>query len=152
MQRNRFEGEPDLLPYAESGKRVRDLAQEEAESRQHNYIGTDHLVLALTREEISSQALRDAGIDPAKIWAKVHQRIGKGIGPVPQTLPLTPMAKAVLLRAGREAESGLIQEVTSIDILRSTVLEEEGIGPNVLREIGNLNAQNVNAKIPKSKR
>lgn len=72
--------------------------------------------------------------------------------PVPQTLPLTPAAKAVLLNAVIEAKSGLIQKVTSINILRAVVLEQRGIGADVLREIGDLNAQNINTKIPPSRR
>ena len=78
------------------------LAQAEAVAGRHEYIGTDHLLLALGRlpDSVAWRALNEHGVDPEQVRSAVRRLIEPGAGtPGEQTLPYTPSARAVMLRA-----------------------------------------------------
>ena len=69
--------------FTQRARRVLSLAHEEAERLHHNYIGTEHLLLGLIREEggIAGRVLRDLGLDPARVKEMVERLTGVGRNP-----------------------------------------------------------------------
>jgi len=91
--------------FSERARRVLSLAQEEAQRFNHNYIGTEHILLGLTRESDSTsmKVLEGLGTDPAKVSAAVEFIIGKGETTASGEIGLTPRAKKVIELAVDEA-------------------------------------------------
>jgi hypothetical protein len=113
-------------------------AQEEARERGHNFIGGEHLLLALLRQKGSAavRALEAMGVDLADVRAQVDAAIGTGSRAPSGHIPFTPSAKRVLECALREA---LQLEDTSIGtehVLLGIVREREGVAASVLMTYG----------------
>jgi ATP-dependent Clp protease ATP-binding subunit ClpC len=81
--------------FSERARRVLTLAQEEAQRFNHNYIGTEHILLGLVRETegVVARVLINLGIDLNKVRAAVEFIIGRGENPVEGEIGLTPRAK-----------------------------------------------------------
>src|SRR5947209_12830950 len=90
--RNRFD------KFTERARKVLSLAQEEAQRFQHNYIGTEHLLLGLVRlnEGTAIKVLNDLGVDVSKVRAAIEHIIGRGDRIVLGEIGLTPRAKKVI--------------------------------------------------------
>ena len=84
--------------FTKRARRVLTLAQEEAQRLNHNYIGTEHLLLGLVREEngVAVRVLRDLGADPKKIREQIEHTVGRGQRTMYGKLSLTPRTKRVI--------------------------------------------------------
>ena len=84
--------------FTERARKVLQLAQEEAQRFNHNYIGTEHLLLGLVREGdgVAARVLNNMGVQLPKVRSAVEFIIGRGEGAVIGDIGLTPRAKKVL--------------------------------------------------------
>jgi len=114
------------------------LAQEEAQRLQHNYIGTEHLLLGLIREGegVAAKVLNNLGIDLEKARSSVESIIGRGNRVVIGELGLTPRAKKVIGLAMDEARHLHHHYLGTEHLLLGLVREGQGIGAGVLASLG----------------
>ncbi len=114
------------------------LAQEEAQRFQHNYIGTEHLLLGLIREGegVASQVLKNLVVDVDQIRQTVETIIGRGERAVSGDVGLTPRSKKVIEFAVYEARNLSHQFVGTEHILLGLLSEGEGIAAEVLAGAG----------------
>lgn len=119
-------------------RRALGLAQEEAQRLGHNYIGTEHILIGLIREEdgVAAQVLNELGVDLAKVRAAVEQFVGKGERQGQGEVGLTPRAKKVLEFAIDEARRLGHHYVGTEHILLGLVREREGIAAGILEQLG----------------
>src|SRR4030065_684423 len=91
--------------FTERARRVLPLAQEEAQRFNHNYIGTEHLLLGLVREGegVAAKVLANMGVELNKVRSAVEFIIGRGDRMVMGEIGLTPRAKKVIELAGARA-------------------------------------------------
>jgi hypothetical protein len=106
-------------------------AQKEADSLRHNYIGTEHLMLA-----IAKRGIEGVSYDAAR--GQVVERIGEGEEPWVEGLPrpFTPRAKRVLEAALNDAVDAGREQFGPDDILLAIVSDSRGVGGEVLRDLG----------------
>ena len=129
-----------LERFTQRARRVLTLAQEEAERLSHNYIGTEHLLLGLIREEngVAGRVLRDLGAKPERVAEMVERMTGAGRRTPAGKLDLTPRTKQVIEYAVDEARKlghsyigtehlllGLIRQETGITVSQ-TILKYDG--------------------------
>ena len=114
------------------------LAQEEAQRLQHNYIGTEHLLLGLIREGegVAAKMLNNLGIDLDKARSSVESIIGRGNRVVKGEIGLTPRAKKVIALAVDEARRLHHHYLGTEHLLLGLVREGQGIGAGVLESLG----------------
>lgn len=124
--------------FNEQARNVLTLAQEEAAHFNHNYVGTEHLLLGLIREEksIAAQVLRELGIELSKVRRDVEYIIGRGDRVVIGEVGLTPRAKKVIELAVDEARRLNHDYVGTEHLLLGLVREGEGIAAGVLEQLG----------------
>jgi hypothetical protein len=124
--------------FNEAARRVVVLAQEEARLLRHNYIGTEHLLLALTHlaEGPVAAALRSAGVDLEEARSEVLGIIGQGTKEPGGHIPFTPRAKHVLELSLSEARRRGRPYIGTEQILWGLLREGEGVGVGVLRSRG----------------
>src|SRR6478752_7419703 len=91
--------------FTERARKVLTLAQEEAQRFNHNYIGTEHLLLGLVREGdgVAAKVLNNLGVELSKVRSAVEFIIGRGEKSVAGEIGLTPRAKKVIELAVEEA-------------------------------------------------
>ncbi|PKZ18364.1 ATP-dependent Clp protease ATP-binding subunit ClpC [Gardnerella leopoldii] len=120
--------------FTDRARRVIVLAQEEARSLQHNYIGTEHILLGLIREGegIAAKALSSKGVDLEGTRKQVEEMIGKGTVSPAGHIPFTPHAKQVLELSLREALQLGHSYIGTEHILLGLIREGEGVGTQVL--------------------
>src|SRR6058998_1490877 len=120
--------------FTERARQVVVLAQEEARTLKHNYIGTEHLLLGLLREEegIGPRVLEDLGFTLAGVRGQVEQIIGQGEELTTGQIPFTPRAKKVLELSLREALSLGHNYIGTEHILLGLVRENEGVAARIL--------------------
>ncbi len=126
------------------GKRVLSLAQEEAQRFNHNYIGTEHLLLGLVRmnEGVSATVLNNLGVQLNRVRSSVELIIGRGDRIVLGEIGLTPRSKKVIELALKEARRMNQEYVGPEHLLLGLVREGEGIAAGVLESLG-VNLWNV---------
>jgi ATP-dependent Clp protease ATP-binding subunit ClpA len=114
------------------------LAQEEARLLQHNYIGTEHLLLGLVREEegIAARALVQLGISLQVVRDEIERVIGQGGEASPSHIPFTPRAKQVLELSQREALQLGHTYIGTEHLLLGLIREGEGVASQVLVRLG----------------
>jgi ATP-dependent Clp protease ATP-binding subunit ClpC len=114
------------------------LAQEEAKRLQHNYIGTEHLLLGLIREGdgVAAKVLNNLGVDLDKASSSVESVLGRGNRVVTGELGLTPRAKKVIELAVDEARHLHHHYLGTEHLLLGLVREGQGIGARVLESLG----------------
>ncbi len=124
--------------FNEAARRVVVLAQEEARLLRHNYIGTEHLLLALTHlaEGPVAAALRSAGVDLEDARSKVLEIIGQGAQEPSGHIPFTPRAKTVLELSLSEARRLGQSHIGTEHILLGLLREGEGVGAHALLSLG----------------
>ncbi len=124
--------------YTDRAKRVLMLAQEEARRFNHNYIGTEHLLLGLVREGegIAAKVLYDMGVDLTKVRSAVEFIIGRGERVNQGDISLTPRAKKVIELAAEEARRLGHNYIGTEHLLLGLVREGEGIAAGVLESLG----------------
>jgi len=122
--------------FTERARQVVVLAQEEARSLKHNYIGTEHLLLGLLREEegIAAQVLTTLDVNLDEVRMQVAQIVGMGDEVAAGQIPFTPRAKKVLELALREALSLGHNYIGTEHILLGLIKENEGVAARILLE------------------
>jgi ribosomal protein L37AE/L43A len=134
--------------FTERARHAMRLAQEEAQRLQHNYIGTEHLLLGLLREEkgVAGNVLTRLGVDLERARQAVEGVVGRGDQLVSGELGLTPRAKKVIELAVDEARRLHHHYIGTEHLLLGLLREGEGIGAGVLERFG-LSLQEVRANI-----
>lgn len=124
--------------FTERARKVLSLAQEEAQRFQHNYIGTEHLLLGLVREEegVAAKVLLKLGVELNRVREAVEFIIGRGDRIVLGEIGLTPRAKKVIELAIDEARSMKHHYIGTEHLLLGLVREGEGIAAGVLESLG----------------
>ena len=124
--------------FTKRARRVLTLAQEEAQLLNHNYIGTEHLLLGLVREEngVAVRVLRDLGVDPKQIRERVERTVGRGQRAAFGKLSLTPRTKRVIELAVDEARRLGHHYIGTEHLLLGLVRAGEGVAVDVLRGLG----------------
>jgi len=124
--------------FTERARRVIHFAQEEAQRFQHNYIGTEHLLLGLIREDegVAAQVLKSFNVDLEKVRQAVEQIIGRGDHPVSGEVGLTPRAKKVIELAVDEARSLNHHFIGTEHLLLGLLREGQGVAAGVLESFG----------------
>ena len=124
--------------FTDRARRVVVLAQEEARLLNHNYIGTEHILLGLIHEHegIAAKTLEQLGISADAVRAKVEAIIGEGEGAPSGHIPFTPRAKKVLELSLREALQLGHNYIGTEHILLGLIREGEGVGAHVLTNLG----------------
>ncbi len=127
-----------LERFSERARQVVVLAQEEARELGHDCIGTEHLLIAVLREEVgvALSALASVGLTADEARAAVIGVVGRGAGPSPQQVPFTPRATRVLELSVGEALSLGRAAVETEHLLLALIDEGEGTGGRILREAG----------------
>lgn len=143
-------GEP-FDKFTEQARKALSLAQEEAQGFQHNYIGTEHLLLGLLHEDksLGAQVLKNLGVELARVRSAVVFIIGRGDRIVLGEIGLTPRAKKVLELSIDEAQRMGHDRIGTEHILLGLVREGEGIAAGVLTSMG-VKLEQVRAEILKA--
>ena len=123
--------------FTERARQVVVLAQEEARSLKHNYIGTEHLLLGLLREEegVAARVLDGLEVSVEEVRAAVVRIVGSGEESPQGQIPFTPRAKKVLELALREALSLGHNYIGTEHILLGLVREDEGVAARILLDL-----------------
>lgn len=126
------------LRFSAGSQKVVLEAQEEARNFHHDYVGTEHLLLAMAscKGEMCAQILKEANITPTKIKREIEKLVGLGdnlltSGPI----PFTPRAKNILERSFEEALQTASQTVETEHLLLSLTLEQEGLAAKILENL-----------------
>jgi hypothetical protein len=124
--------------FTDRARRVVVLAQEEARLLNHNYIGTEHILLGLVHEEqgVAARALTELGISLEAVRAQVVEIIGMGQRAPTGHIPFTPRAKKVLELSLREALQFGHDYIGTEHILLGMIREGEGVAAQVLVKLG----------------
>ncbi|HEX5395554.1 MAG TPA: ATP-dependent Clp protease ATP-binding subunit, partial [Candidatus Limnocylindria bacterium] len=119
-------------------RKVLTLAQDEAQRFNHNYIGTEHLLLGLVREGegVAARVLENMNVELSKVRTAVEFIIGRGDRPVVGEVGLTPRAKRVIELAIDEARRLGHNYIGTEHLLLGLVREGEGIAAGVLESLG----------------
>jgi ClpA/ClpB-like protein len=124
--------------FTDRARRVLTLAQDEAQRFDQNYIGTEHLLLGLIREDhgTASLVLRNLAADPARIRTAVEFIVGRGDRPVFGEIGLTAGAKRVIELAIDEARRLDHRHIGTEHLLIGLIRETDGIAAGVLESMG----------------
>ena len=124
--------------FTERARKVLSLAQEEAQRFQHNYIGTEHLLLGLVREGegVAAKVLSNLGVELYQVRNAVEFIIGRGDRIVLGEIGLTPRAKKVIELAVDEARRLNHHYIGTEHLLLGLIREGEGIAAGVLESLG----------------
>ena len=124
--------------FTDRARRVVVMAQEEARMRNHSYIGTEHILLGLTREGegVAVKALESLGISLDAVRQQVEELIGRGQQAPSGHIPFTPRAKKVLELSLREAVQFGHEYIGTEHILLGLIGEGDGVAAQVLVKLG----------------
>jgi ATP-dependent Clp protease ATP-binding subunit ClpC len=124
--------------FSERARRVLTIAQEEARNLNHSYIGTEHILLGLVREEegVAARVLTNLGIGLGKVRSAVEFIIGRGEKPGSAETGLTPRAKKVIELAIDEARQMGHNYIGTEHLLLGLLREGEGVASSVLDSFG----------------
>jgi len=124
--------------FTERARKVLTLAQEEAQRFNHNYIGTEHILLGLVREGdgIAAKVLSNLGAELNKVRSAVEFIIGRGERTVKGEIGLTPRAKRVIELAVDEARRLGHNYIGTEHLLLGLLREGEGVAAGVLESLG----------------
>lgn len=125
--------------FTERGRKIIIYAREEAEKRQNDYLGTEHLLLAILREEDSLPVavLRKMGLSIEDLYMEIERNLPPGTNVLTfGDIPFTPRAKKVLELAVEEARLLGHNYIGSEHLLLGIIREEEGIAGKILRTFG----------------
>jgi ATP-dependent Clp protease ATP-binding subunit ClpC len=134
--------------FSERARRVLTLAQEEAKRLNHNYIGTEHVLLGLLREEegVAAEILVSMGASLSKMRSAVEYIIGPGEKPTTGSTGLTSRAKRVIELAIDEARQLSHNYIGTEHLLLGLLREGEGVAAGVLDSL-NINLERTRAEI-----
>jgi ATP-dependent Clp protease ATP-binding subunit ClpC len=114
------------------------FAQDEARNLQHDYIGTEHILLGLLHDEesVAAKALRQLDLDQERLRKHIEEVVGPGPGTPPGRINFTPRAKKILELALREALALHHSYIGTEHILLAIGREGEGVAAQALAEQG----------------
>jgi ATP-dependent Clp protease ATP-binding subunit ClpC len=137
--------------FTERARQVVVLAQDEARSLGHGYIGTEHLLLGILREEqgLGARVLRSLGVTVEETRVRVARVVGIGDEPPLGQIPFTPHAKKALELSLREAMSLAHGFIGTEHILLGLVRADEGVAMQVLAQTG-VAAERVRSEVLRS--
>ena len=140
-----------LDKFTKRARRVLTYAQEEATRLNHNYIGTEHLLLGLIREEegLAAKVLRDLGVDQARVRQVIEDIVGRGQATQGARLSLTPRTKRVIELAVDEARRMGHHYIGTEHLLLGLVREGDGIAVNVLKSL-NVSSDKIRNQVAKA--
>jgi len=123
--------------FTERARRVVVLAQEEARMLDHNYIGTEHILLGLIHEGdgVAARVIESMGLTLEAARGEVEQMIGRGSAAPSGHIPFTPRAKKVLELSLREALELNITYIGTEHILLGLIREGHGVGAQILERL-----------------
>jgi ATP-dependent Clp protease ATP-binding subunit ClpC len=123
--------------FTDRARRVVVLAQEEARLLDHDYIGTEHLLLGLIQEQegVAAKALVVMGVELETVRVQVEEMIGRGNEKASGHIPFTPRAKKVLELSLREALQLGHNYIGTEHILLGLVREGDGVAAEVLKKL-----------------
>jgi ATP-dependent Clp protease ATP-binding subunit ClpC len=125
--------------FTERARHVIVLAQDESRGLRHGFIGTEHLLLGLLREEesVAARVLVGLGVDVVEVRAQVRQIVGEGADPAAAgQIPFTPRAKKVLELSLQEAIALEHNYIGTEHILLGLVDENGGVASRILDQFG----------------
>jgi ATP-dependent Clp protease ATP-binding subunit ClpA len=124
--------------FTDRARRVVVLAQEEARMLNHDFIGTEHILLGLIREGegVAAKALESLGISEEAVRQQVEEIVGRGKQAPSGHIPFTPRAKKVLKLALREALQLGHNYIGTEHILLGLIREGDGVAAQVLVRLG----------------
>jgi ATP-dependent Clp protease ATP-binding subunit ClpC len=124
--------------FTERARQVVVLAQEEARTLKHNYIGTEHILLGLLREEdgLAARVLDSLDVTVERVRAQVVRIVGSGEQDTCGQIPFTPRAKKVLDLATSEALALGADHIGTEHILLGLAREGEGVAARILLDLG----------------
>ncbi|WP_408911412.1 ATP-dependent Clp protease ATP-binding subunit [Corynebacterium gottingense] len=124
--------------FTDRARRVIVLAQEEARELNHNYMGTEHILLGLIKEGegVAAKALEQMGINLDDVRREVIEIIGHGSQPVSGHIPFTPRAKKVLELSLREGLQMGHKYIGTEFLLLGLIREGDGVAAQVLTKLG----------------
>jgi len=128
-----------LMRFTEGSRRLMVLAQEQARSLRHNYVGTEHLLLAMVLgpEGAGLRALERLGIGAAAVRERIVAEVGEGEAePPPGALPFTPRAKRVVEAALRESIRLEHAHIGTEHLLLGLAADPESVSARVLAALG----------------
>lgn len=136
--------------YTEKAKKAIMIAQEEAVSLNHDYIGTEHILIGLLKEEegVASQVLKQLGVHVDKVVGEVERLVGKGEYQQVGEITFTPRAKKILELASQEASQLKNNYIGTEHILLGLVKEGSGVAVRILTDLG-ISLDNVYSEIMK---
>ena len=127
-----------LERYTPRARQVIVLAQDEAGRLKHGYIGTEHLLLGLIREDegIAARALESLGVSLEEVRASVARTVGRGDAPVTGQIPFTPRMQSILELALRRSETMGHDFIGTEHLLLALVHENGGVASRILETSG----------------
>ena len=133
--------------FSERARRVLSLAQEEAQRFNHNYIGTEHILLGLVRETdgVAAKVLVNIGVELNKVRSAVEFIIGRNESSTSNEIGLTPRAKKVIELAVDEARRSNHNYIGTEHLLIGLMREGDGVAAGVLENLG-VNLDKVRAE------
>ncbi len=136
--------------YTEKAKKAIMIAQEEAVNLNHDYIGTEHILIGLLKEEegVASQVLKQLGVHVDKVVEEVERLVGKGEYQQVGEVTFTPRAKKVLELASQEASQLKNNYIGTEHILLGLIKEGSGVAVRILTDLS-INLDNVYSEIMK---
>lgn len=114
------------------------LAQEEARRLNHDYVGSEHLLLGLlaVHDGVAARALASFGVTLELARERVVRTVGRGKQNSPDAIPFTPRAKKLLVQALEEPLNRSDDSVGTEHILLAVVSEDEAVAAGILRDLG----------------
>lgn len=124
--------------FTERAKQVMLLAEDEAKRLNHGYVGTEHLLLGLVRENqgVAARALAEVNVNFSQIQSEIEKIIGRGEQAIDGKLGFTPRSKKVLNLALDEARQLGHNYIGTEHLLLGLIREGEGVAARVLKELG----------------
>ncbi len=136
--------------YTEKVRKVIMMAQEEAVNLNHNYIGTEHILVGLVKESegIAGRILRELGVEPERVIEAIEKIVGRGQYQEVSEITFTPRAKKVLELASQEASRLGQNYIGTEHILLGLIKEGSGVATRILTEMG-LDMENIYTQVMK---
>ena len=125
--------------FTENAQKIILIAQEEAKRLNHDYVGTEHILLGLTALDgtVSNKILSSLGVTFRKVRLEIEKMVGVGDAIMLMgEIPFTPRAKKVLEYAVEESQSLGMEHIGTEHILLGLVREEEGLAGTILQNLG----------------
>ncbi|PJF43504.1 MAG: NDP-hexose 4-ketoreductase [Phototrophicales bacterium] len=143
-QRSQGQGGNKMERFTQRARRVLSLAQEEAERMQHSYIGTEHLLLGLMREEggVAGRVLSELGLDQRRVEELIERMTSSKRTTEPTQMDLSPSTKKVLELAVDEARRLNHHYIGTEHLLLGLVRQNDGVAIEVLKRL-NINPDDI---------